>query len=383
MKYDFDKVIDRSGTNSLKWESGQDELPMWVADMDFQTAPQITKALAERAAHGIFGYSIIPEVWYDSYANWWRERHNFPLKKNWLIFCTGIVPAISSLVRRLTSPAEKVLIQTPVYSVFFNSILNNGRQAIENPLKYDGKRYEIDFDDLEKKLSDPLTTLMLLCNPHNPTGNIWDKETLSRIGELCFKYHVTVISDEIHCDLTAPGISYIPFASVSEHCAQNSVTCLSPSKAFNLAGLQSAAVCVPEPMLRGRVSRALNNDEIAEPNSFAVTGAAVAFTEGGEWLDELRAYLAENRKTAEQFIAAEIPEIKAVPSQATYLMWLDCGTLSAAKITAFLRKKANLRLTDGTPFGGNGASFLRMNIACPKALLEKGLERLKKIKELQ
>ena len=296
MKYDFDTPINRRNTNSLKWDIAENELPMWVADMDFKAAPEIQAAIEQRVAHGVFGYSVIPDEWNQAYIGWWQRRHGLTAEKDWLIFCTGVVPAISSIVRKLTTPAEKVLIQTPVYNIFFNSILNNGREVLENSLKYSGGEYEIDFDDLEKKLSDPQVSLMILCNPHNPVGKIWDKDTLEKIGELCYKHNVVVISDEIHCDLTDPGKEYIPFASVSEKCRNNSITCVAPTKAFNIAGLQTAAVIVPNPALRHKVWRALNTDEVAEPNAFAVQAAIAAFTKGEEWLDELRQYIFENKK---------------------------------------------------------------------------------------
>lgn len=370
---------ERRNTNSLKWDVAQGELPMWVADMDFQTAPEIREAIMKRAEHGIFGYSVIPDAWYEAYIQWWKMRHGYTMERDWLIFCTGVVPAISSIVRKLTTPAEKVLIQTPVYNIFFNSILNNGRQVLESPLRYDGKEYRIDFADLEEKLSDPQTALMILCNPHNPTGKIWDRQTLEKIGALCSRHHVTVVSDEIHCDLTDPGESYVPFASVSETCRQISITCMAPTKAFNLAGLQTAAVSVPDEVLRHKVWRALNTDEAAEPNAFAVEAAVAAFTRGADWLDALRDYLYENQKLAEAYIEKEIPDVRAVASQATYLLWLDCSGLIGCgrEAAGFLRRETGLYLSEGSQYGGNGADFLRMNIACPRAVLKDGLERLK------
>lgn len=379
MTYDFDTPTERRNTNSLKWDVAQGELPMWVADMDFQTAPEIREAIMKRAEHGIFGYSVIPDAWYEAYIQWWKMRHGYTMERDWLIFCTGVVPAISSIVRKLTTPAEKVLIQTPVYNIFFNSILNNGRQVLESPLRYDGKEYRIDFADLEEKLSDPQTALMILCNPHNPTGKIWDRQTLEKIGALCSRHHVTVVSDEIHCDLTDPEESYVPFASASETCRQISITCMAPTKAFNLAGLQTAAVSVPDEVLRHKVWRALNTDEAAEPNAFAVEAAVAAFTRGADWLDALRDYLYENKKLAEAYIEKEIPGVRAVASQATYLLWLDCSGLIGCgrEAAGFLRRETGLYLSEGSQYGGNGADFLRMNIACPRAVLKDGLERLK------
>ena len=379
MAYDFDQIVDRRGTGSLKWDVAEGELPMWVADMDFQTAPEIRQALAERLQHGVFGYGIIPDEWYEAYIGWWKERHGFTMEKDWLIFCTGVVPAISSMVRKLTTPAEKVLIQTPVYNIFFNSIYNNGCNVLQSPLVYNGKEYAIDFEDLEAKLADPQTTLMILCNPHNPVGKIWDRETLARIGTLCQKHHVIVISDEIHCDLTEPGKSYIPFASVSEACRNNSITCIAPTKAFNMAGMQTAAVSVPNPVLRHKVWRGLNTDEIAEPNAFAVPAAVAAFTKGGAWLDALRAYVQQSKERVVQFVAQELPQLSVVPSEATYLLWLDCGKLGGdgAEIAQVIRRETGLYLSDGDQYGGNGNQFLRMNLACPHSVVEDGLRRLK------
>ena len=376
---DFDTPVSRRNTNSLKWGVKENELPMWVADMDFAAAPCIRRAVEARAAHGVFGYTVIPDAWYEAYMDWWQKRHSFSVEREWLVFCTGVVPAISSIVRKLTTPAEKVLIQTPVYNIFFNSIINNGRQVLQSPLNYAGTEYHIDFADLEAMLSDPQTTLMILCNPHNPIGKIWDRETLKKIGALAAKHHVTVVSDEIHCDLTAPGCEYIPFASVSVECRENSITCIAPTKAFNLAGLQTAAVMIPNDTLRHKVERALNTDEVAEPNAFAVDAAIAAYTEGAGWLDELRVYLEENKNAVRDYAAAQIPQIKVAHSEATYLLWLDCTDMVglASDAARFIREKTGLYLSEGGQFGGNGERFLRMNIACPRAVLMDGLKRLK------
>ena len=380
MKYDFDTTVNRRDTNSLKWDVVENELPMWVADMDFPTAPEVQAAIQKRAAHGVFGYSVIPDEWYQAYMDWWQKRHSFSIQKDWLIFCTGVVPAISSTVRKLTTLAEKVLLQTPVYNIFFNSIINNGRQVLESSLRYSDGQYEIDFEDLEQKLADPQTSLMILCNPHNPIGKIWNKETLKKIGELCWKHHVVVLSDEIHCDLTNPDMEYIPFASVSEKCRENSITCIAPTKAFNLAGLQTAAVVIPNAALRQKVWRALNTDEVAEPNAFAVDATIAAFTEGEAWLDELRKYIFENKKRAAEFVKENIPQIRTVPSDATYLLWLDCSALSgsAAEVAQYIRNKTGLYLSEGSQYGSCGENFLRINVACPRSVLEDGLIRLQK-----
>ncbi len=380
MEYNFDKITDRRNTNSLKWDVNESELPMWVADMDFETAPEITEAVTKRAMHGIFGYSIIPDEWSTAYAEWWKNRYGFEINKDWLIFCTGVIPAISSIVRKLTTPAENVVLLTPVYNIFFNSVLNNGRNVLECKLICDGENYEIDFDDLEKKLSDTQTTMMILCNPHNPVGKIWDRETLEKIGNMCKKYHVIVISDEIHCDLTKPGKTYIPFASVSDECKFNSITCVAPTKSFNIAGIQTAAVIVPNENLRNKVNRGLNTDEVAEPNCFAVQAAVAAYTRGGAWLDSLRQYLDENRRITSEFIAEKIPLLRLMNSDATYLLWIDCRGVKNIPddISAFVRRKTGLYLSNGRQYGSGGEGFLRLNIACPKSVLKDGLCRLKK-----
>ena len=378
MPYDFDKPVNRRDTHSMKWDVKEHELPMWVADMDFQTAPEIQAAIQERAAHGVFGYSVVPEEWYQAYMGWWERRHGFSMEKEWLVFCTGVVPAISSMVRKLTTPGENVLVQTPVYNIFFNSIVNNGRNIVESPLRYDENAYQMDFEDLERKLSNPQTMLMILCNPHNPVGRIWSREELGQVGELCRKYHVTVISDEIHCDLTSPGKEYIPFASVSESCRNHSITCIAPTKAFNLAGLQTAAVAVPNPNLRHKVWRGLNMDEVAEPNSFAVEAAVAAFTKGEAWLDALRVYIQENKNYVENFLKKEVPQIRMVPSQATYLLWLDCQEMQGCttEFTQYLREYTGLYLSEGQQYGESGSPFIRMNIACPRSRVEDGMKRL-------
>ena len=380
MKYDFDTVINRRNTHSLKWDIDENELPMWVADMDFRTAPEITEVLKHRAEHGIFGYTVIPEEWYNAYIGHWKNRYGFEIKREWLMFCTGVIPAISSTVRKLTTPAENVVIQTPVYNIFYNCILNNGRNGLENKLLYKSGNYVIDFDDLENKLSAPQTTLMILCNPHNPVGKIHSREELEKIGDLCKKHGVTVISDEIHCDLTDPGLKYTPFASVSDVCRDISVTCITPTKAFNLAGIQTAAISVPNVHLRHRVNRAINTDEVAEPNAFAIDAAIAAFTHGESWLDELRIYIYENKKAVEKYLTENLPQIKLVPSQATYLLWLDCSQLPLEGYTLAkdIRKKTGLYLSAGESYGENGKKFLRMNIACPDTVLYDGLDRLKR-----
>ena len=335
MQYDFDTPVNRKGSGSLKWDTAEGTLPMWVADMDFRTAPEILEAMRKRLEHGVFGYSVVPEEWYRAIQGWWERRH---------------------------------------------SIINNGRHVLESPLRDENGVYSVDFVDLEEKLARPQTTMMILCNPHNPVGKIWDRPTLERIGHLAAKHHVLVVSDEIHCDLTEPGKEYIPFASVSEECRENSVTCIAPTKTFNLAGLQTAAVCVPNETLRHKAQRGLNTDEVAEPNAFAITAAVAAFTRGEAWLEELRQYLSENKKTTVDFLRRNVPGVKAGVPEATYLLWLDCGDIceDSGALQEFLRKETGLYLSDGARYGGTGKHFLRWNAACPRCLLQDGLERFRK-----
>lgn len=398
-KYNFDKMTQRRGTSSLKWDDCDGaKYPLWVADMDFETAPAIKKAIEERTSHGIFGYNIIPDEWYESYISWWDRRHNFKMEKDWLVFCTGVVPAISSTVRKLTTPGDNVVILTPVYNIFFNSIINNGCNVYEVPLIYNksllgGDKlsikdsdlvsrdiYKIDYENLEEALSDEKTKLLIFCNPHNPVGRIWSKEELAKVGDLCAKHGVTVLSDEIHCDLTAPDKEYIPFATASETCKNISITAIAPTKTFNIAGMQTAAVSIPNPELRKKIWRALNTDEVAEPNSFAVPVTIAAFKEGEDWLNELRNYIFENKQLVEAFTKKH-PSLKLIPSEATYLLWIDVsGTgMSGAELEKKLKSETGVYLTAGGEYGRSGENFLRMNIACPRKRLEEALELMKRI----
>lgn len=377
--YDFSKLTNRLKTGSLKWDVQEDELPMWVADMDFEAAPEIVEALEKRVAHKVFGYNIVPDEYYESIQKWWETRHHYSIQKEWMMFCTGVVPALSSIVRKMTTVGENVLIQSPVYNIFYNSILNNGRHVLSNDLVYSNGTYHIDYEDLENKLAMPQTTLMILCNPHNPIGKIWQKEELKRIGDLAAKYHVIVVSDEIHCDIVAPDQEYIPFASVSKTNLQNSITCIAPTKAFNLAGLQTSCIVVPNEVLRHKVNRGINTDEVAEPNSFAVAASIAAFEKGGNWLDELRVYIQHNKQKTITYIKTYVSDLYVVPSDATYLLWIDCSKVCAnsVELVQFIREETGLYVSDGLEYGKNGKSFIRMNVACPSERLEDGLERLK------
>ena len=376
-RYNFDNPPTRRGTASIKWDVDENELPMWVADMDFQVAPEILEALRQRVDHGIFGYDMLGDAWYDAYITWWRERHGLVIERDWLTFSLGVVASVTSLIRGLAGPDGKVCLQTPVYNAFFHCIQMAGAQVVESPLVYDGCGYHIDFADLEAKLANPNVRVMVLCNPHNPVGRIWTADELARMGNVCSAHGVTVISDEIHCDVTAPGVGYVPFASVNDTCRDISVTCVSPTKAFNLAGVLTSAVVVANPELREAARRSLRTDGVCEANSFAAPAAVSAFRKGGAWLEELRAYVWENRRLVEETLARELPAVRVVSGQATYLLWVDVSALTddVADFTNRLRKDTGLFVTPGTVYGAPGEGFFRWNIAAPRATVREALSR--------
>ena len=387
MKYNFDSVIDRKNTNSLKWDLFDDEYPMWVADMDFYAAPLIYESVNRKAKHGVYAYSFVNDAVFDSYVNWWK-KYNLSMKKEELLFANGVMPSITSIIRAFTDVGDNVLIQTPVYHVFFYVIEDNDRNVVENELIYNPESsdvetaYKIDFDDLEEKFKDPKTKLMLLCNPHNPIGKIWDKESLEKIAVLANEHDVIVVSDEIHCDLTDSNLKYLPFASLDDELSKNSITCISPSKTFNIAGLQSSAVFTRNNEFYEILKKQLAIDCFAHPNIFAID-ATIAAYKSEDWLNELREVLFENKMIVDDFLNDEIPEIRLVPSNATYLLWLDISKLNtdyntdSNAFSEFLREEVGLFLSPGVQFGQNGDNFLRMNIACPKDLLIEGLNALK------
>lgn len=377
MKYDFEKIINRDNTNSLKWTTGHDELPMWVADMDFLVAEPIQDAVNKRASHGIYAYTSIPESLYESYINWWNRRHNILLEKEHLIYSTGVMPTISSIIREFSDEGDKILIQTPVYHVFFYVIENNNRQVVENQLIYENAKYSIDYDDLDEKLSD--VKIMLLCNPHNPVGRLWTKDELEEIGRLCKKHDVLLVSDEIHCDLVNPGLKYTPYFSLDEKYSTNAIMCMSPTKTFNIAGLQSSAVYTVNDKLFKSLKQQLMNDQYIMPNVFSIDSVIAAFNECEDWLEQLNQYLYENKKLVKNFLQENIPQIRYVKSEATYLLWLDCNGLSCdyEEFYEKLRYNYGLYTSSGLQFGECGRGFIRMNIACPKSLLLDGLNILK------
>ena len=378
----FDEIIPRRNTNCYKWDSAvSDEvLPMWVADMDFRTAPAVIDALVRRALHGVFGYTKPLTTYYDAVSDWFERRHRFTIQKEWILYTTGVVPALSAILRALTVPGEQVIVQTPVYNCFFSSIRNNGCEIVTNELIYRDGVYRIDFDDLERKASEPKAKILLLCSPHNPAGRVWTKDELRRIGEICLSNQVTVVSDEIHCDLVYTGYQHIPFATLSDEFLENSVTCTAPSKTFNLAGLQAANIIVQDKAVRQKIDKALNINEVCEINAFAVEAVIAAYNEGEEWLEELKTYLYDNYLYLKSFIETELPFVKVTPLEATYLVWMDFSATghSSQIIAENLMEKEWLWVNKGTMYGANGEGFIRLNIACPRALLEKGLAKIKK-----
>lgn len=381
MTYDFETLNKTRAGNSAKWDVQPNELPMTIADMDFKTAPEIIAALHDKIDMGLFGYEEVPAEYYQAVANWYQTEHGVRPKEAWMIFATGVVPAISSAVRRLTSLGDNVLVQAPVYNIFYNSIVNSGRHVLSNDLVYDvyTRSYEIDFDDLEKKLSDPLTNMMILCNPHNPIGKIWTVAELQKIAALCNKYDVKLFSDEIHGDMALEG-DYHPIFGLDKEYLQNVVVAVSPSKTFNVAAIHAATLIVPNDNLRAQVDRGLNSEELAEPNFVAIPGSIAAYTQGHDWLKALKVKLRSNRDLILDFVKKNIPEIKWVPGQATYLLWFDIAELTdnADELAGFIRKDTGLIVNSGSVYGGDGQHFIRINIASPTPMIEDAMQRLQK-----
>lgn len=371
-KYDFESVIDRHNTDSVKWDFFDDDLPMWVADMDFKVAPKISEAIIKRANHPVYGYTIVTDELFDAYISWWDRRYGLKMSREDMAYAMGVMPSISSMIRCLTDVGDEILIQSPVYHVFFYVIEENDRKVLENELIFENGEYKIDFDDLEEKLS--RVKMMILCNPHNPIGKIWSREELDRIDELCRKHDVILISDEIHCDLTDPGFKYNPFKA-----NDNVIRCLSPSKSFNIAGYQSSVVHATDPELLEKVKSQIHIDNSDSCNVFATTAVKAAYNESEDWLEELREVLYENKQIVKEYLTEELPIVNLIECDATYLLWLDCSALNTSSkvLSEFLRQNQGLFLSAGSDFGQCGDNFLRMNIACPRKLLIEGLDKLK------
>ena len=375
MEYDFESIIDRKGTNCLKWELFDDDIPMWVADMDFKVAPAIEKAIQKRASHPIYGYTIVPDELFESYINWWDRRYDFKMSREDMLYSIGVMPSISSMIRCLTDVGDNILIQSPVYHVFFYVIEDNNRNVLENELIYENGEYKIDFEDLDEKLAQ--SKMMILCNPQNPVGKIWSSDDLKKMGELCKKHDVILISDEIHCDLTDPGVKYNPFETSSDY--DKAITCLSPSKSFNIAGFQSSIVHTKNNELRDKIKTQMHIDNSDSCNVFATTAVIAAYNESEDWLEELKYVLYENKQIVRDYLDNELPIVKLNQCDATYLLWLDCSALTVQSkiLSGFLRTNQGLFLSAGSDFGQCGDNFLRLNIACPQELLKEGLGRFK------
>lgn len=383
MEYDFSRPTDRRGTDSYKWDSAPeaDIIPLWVADMDFETFPGITEALQRRVAHGIFGYTRVPETYYEAVCRWFEKRHGWHINREDIIYTSGVVPAVSAVIKALTLPGDQVIVQGPVYNCFFSSIRNNGCEMVSNSLIYNKEelRYEIDFDDLERKLAHERARLMLICNPHNPGGRVWTRDELTRVAELCRKYGVRVVSDEIHCELTLYDNEYVPFGSLPDELSRGSITCCSPSKAFNTAGLQIANIVCRDAEVRNRIDRAININEVCDVNPFGVIALQAAYSdEGYEWLTQLRAYISANYDLLCERFARELPKCKVMRMEGTYLAWIDCSELhiSSDEIEEMLMHENKVWVNAGSMYGAEGAAFIRVNMACTSELLNEGITRI-------
>lgn len=388
MKYNFDEIVDRKGTNSVKWSKefleqrfGDGELlPLWIADMDFKCPKPVVDALVKRAEHGIYGYSERMDPYYQSVIGWNKRRNNWEIKKEWIFFTPGVVSALNLLVQIFSFPGDKVIIQNPVYSPFNAAILNNGRHIQYNPLKHENGRYTMDYKDLEEKAKDPRVKIFILCSPHNPVGRVWTKEELTKLGEICIKNNIIVISDEIHSDLILKGYRHTPFATISEEFAQHSVTCTAPSKTFNLAGLQTSSIIIPNERLRTDFSQTLESNHVTNPNAFGIVALRTAYNEGEEWLEQLLEYLNKNVCFIDKFIKEKMPEVKFIKPEGTYLAWLDFAAIGKdeKELEIIIQKKAKVALDEGYIFGKGGERFERINFACPQSILEKALDRIEK-----
>ncbi len=384
MKYNFDESIDRRGTSSIKWDyldrvfKSNEVIPMWVADMDFEAPQPVVDAVVKRAKHGVYGYTEKPSSFYFSAVEWLKKRHGWDINSRWITACPGVVPTLNFSVLALTEPGDKVLLQSPVYPPFFAAIRNNGRELVDSPLKLQDGKYVMDFEDLKSKLEGGVK-LMLLCSPHNPTGRVWSREELETLGTLCAAYDVTIVSDEIHADLIYRNYSHTPMASISEELAQRTITCIAPSKTFNIAGLATSMIIIPNSTLKEKFSDYLNKLGIELTNLFGITALEAAYRHGEEWLAQVMDYLEGNLDFLVDYVNTYIPQIKLSRPEGTYLVWLDCRGLGMEhkELVDFFINKAHVGLNDGAAFGEKGSGFMRMNIACSRSLLEEALERIR------
>ena len=397
MKYNFDEVTERRGTGCVKWDTehpivnsqalmanGKEMIPLWVADMDFKAAPAIQEAIRKRVEHGIFGYTHVDDSYYEAVISWFGRRYQWTIGREEILYTIGVVPAMSVAIKALTMPGERVLILSPDYNCFFSSIRNNGCEVVETVLQFSetNNRFEIDWQDFEAQCADEKTTVFLLCNPHNPTSRVWTKEELTRMNDICLRYHVKVVSDEIHCELIMPGHKFQPFAAVSEACRQNSVILNSPSKSFNIAGLQIANIICPRPEWRRRIDRAININEVCDVNPFGPVAVKAAYNESEDWLKELNQYLWGNYQALCTFATEHLPQWKVRPLEGTYLPWVDITAtgMTSQEYADYLMQENHVWVNPGTMYGPqSGEGYIRLNIACPRSQLMEALERIGKI----
>lgn len=380
----FDKVVNRRGTCSAKWDGHakmgipEDAIPLWVADMDFEILPQVTTAIKERIGHEIYGYSLPSDSYYQSIQGWMQRRYQWAIQTDWILTVPGVVPALNLALRSFTQPGDAVLIQPPVYPPFANAVTGNGRKLIKNPLIPDSGGYRIDFQDFEDKIVQHSVKLFILCSPHNPVGRVWTREELKRLGDICLKHNVLIISDEIHQDLTFPGVRHYPLAMVDDAYQDIALVCTAPSKTFNLAGLQTSNLIIPNPVLREKFEESAKCWGLSKVNSFGLVACQAAYTHGDRWLDDAMAYIAANKEFVREFLAARIPQIKMAEPQGLYLLWLDFNGLglSPQELESFLVNEARLWLNQGYTFGEEGEGYVRLNTACPRSLLTTALEQL-------
>ncbi|PLT29411.1 MalY/PatB family protein [Peribacillus deserti] len=385
MRYDFDKQIIRTNTGSVKWDHSEaifgdkDILPMWVADMDFRAPQPVIDALKDKAEHGIFGYTKGMGSYHEAIIGWMQKRHNWSIQGEWICHSPGVVPALNVIVQTFTEPGDKIVIQHPVYHPFTKVIEMNGRTVVSNPLKEEDGRYVMDYHDLEEKIDDQVK-LMILCSPHNPVGRVWTREELVQLGDICLKHNILMVSDEVHADLILEG-EHLTFASISEDFAQNSIICTAPSKTFNLAGLQTSNIIIPNEHKRGKFQKALEANFMGSMNTFGVAATESAYRYGEEWLDQLLEYIKGNYDFLKSYLEEHVPGIDVFPLEGTYLAWIDCRKLGLdyTALEELIHKQARVAFNQGYIFGSGGEGFIRMNIACPRSILEEGLQRIERV----
>ncbi|MCM2534727.1 pyridoxal phosphate-dependent aminotransferase [Neobacillus pocheonensis] len=380
MKYNFDQEICRQGTDCEKWDNlknqfgVKDVIPMWVADMDFKSPQPVIEALKQRAEHGVYGYGLRSDSYMESIVDWIKRRHRWSVKKEWITHSPGVIPALSLSIKSFTNPGDKIIIQPPVYHHFARVIQAAGREIVSNPLMLENGRYSMDFEDLEAKI-DAKVKMLILCSPHNPIGRVWSKEELTRLGQLCIKHNILIVADEIHFDFVYKTHTHIPFASISEEFANHSLTCIAPSKTFNLMGVQTSSIIIPNQQLRDRYDQELHTLSIGSPNIFGVVALEAAYRYGEEWLDQLLEYLQGNLEYTLSYFSDNIPQINVIQPEGTYLVWLDCRELSFSvkELDEFMLQRARVAMNEGHIFGREGEGFMRLNIACPRSMLKNAL----------